>query len=42
MDNDKKQILNELLVDIFNHILSIQQQRLKQSGVHLSLNKSTS
>lgn len=39
MDNDKKQILNELLVDIFNHILSIQQQRLKQSGVHLSLNE---
>ena len=39
MVNDKKRVLNELLVDIFNHILSIQQQRLKASGVNLSLNE---
>lgn len=39
MLNNKKRILNELLVDIFNDILSIQQQRLKESGVNLSLNE---
>lgn len=33
----KKKILNELLVDVFNHILTIEQQQLKQNGVTLSI-----
>ncbi len=36
MEN-KKQIINELLVDVFNHILTIEQQQLKQNGVTLSM-----
>lgn len=34
-----KRVLNELLVDLFNQILSIQQNRLKSMGVSLSLSE---
>ncbi|MCF7927331.1 MAG: MarR family winged helix-turn-helix transcriptional regulator [Candidatus Izimaplasma sp.] len=34
-----KEILNDLLVDVFNHILSIEGQVLKDNGVHLSMNE---
>ncbi len=39
MKSDPKRILNELLVDIFNQILSIQQDRLKKEGIPLSLSE---
>jgi len=39
MPNEPKLILNELLVDIFNQILSIQQDRLKKEGIRLSLSE---
>ncbi len=39
MPNEPKLILNELLVDIFNQILSIQQDRLKKEGIQLSLSE---
>jgi len=39
MDNKPKLILNELLVDIFNQILSIQQDRLKKEGILLTLSE---
>ena len=39
MHNEPKVILNELLVDIFNQILSIQQNRLKKEGIPLSLSE---
>lgn len=39
MENHPKQILNELLVDIFNQILSIQQDRLKKAGINMSLSE---
>lgn len=32
-----KQIINELLVDVFNHILSIEETTLKQRGVTISM-----
>ena len=32
-----KAVINELLVDVFNHILSIEQDTLKQRGVELSM-----
>lgn len=32
-----KQVINELLVDVFNHILSIEQDTLKKQGVTLSM-----
>ncbi len=34
-----KEIINELLVDVFNHILSIEQQHLRSRGVNLSMNE---
>lgn len=34
---DKKRILNELLVEVFNQILTIEQQQLKKNGVTLSI-----
>lgn len=34
---DPKQVINELLVDVFNHILSIEADTLKQRGVKLSM-----
>lgn len=32
-----KEVINELLVDVFNHILSIEAEVLKQKGVRLSM-----
>ena len=32
-----KEIINDLLVEVFNHILSIEQQNLKNEGVELSM-----
>ncbi len=32
-----KELINELLVDVFNHILSIEAEVLKQKGVRLSM-----
>lgn len=34
---DKKEIINSLLVDLFNHILRIEQDTLKKSGVKISM-----
>ena len=34
---DPKQVINELLVDVFNHILSIESEILKKRGVKLSM-----
>ncbi len=36
MDNTKT-ILNELLMDVFNHILEIEEESLKKAGVNLSM-----
>ena len=38
MDSPKKAI-NELLVEVFNHILSIEGQTLRERGVKLSMNE---
>ncbi len=32
-----KRVINELLVDVFNHILSIEQETLKKRGIKLSM-----
>ncbi len=37
--NSPKKIINELLVEVFNHILSIEQTNLKERGVNLSMNE---
>ncbi len=37
MKQENKLILNELLVDVFNQILSIEQEELKKVGVTLSI-----
>ncbi|MDC0558909.1 MarR family winged helix-turn-helix transcriptional regulator [Candidatus Izimaplasma bacterium] len=34
-----KEIINELLVEVFNHILSIEGEALRQRGVKLSMNE---
>lgn len=34
-----KKVINELLVEVFNHILSIEGQTLKKRGVKLSMNE---
>lgn len=34
---DTKEIINELLVDVFNHILDIEEDELKKRGVSLSM-----
>ena len=34
-----KSIINELLVEIFNHILSIEEEQLKKTGINLSMNE---
>ena len=34
-----KQVINELLVEVFNHILSIEGQTLRKRGVKLSMNE---
>ncbi len=38
MESPKK-VINELLVEVFNHILSIEGQTLRQRGVKLSMNE---
>ena len=38
MDSPKK-IINELLVEVFNHILSIEGQTLRERGIKLSMNE---
>jgi DNA-binding MarR family transcriptional regulator len=38
MDSAKK-VINELLVEVFNHILSIEGQTLREKGVKLSMNE---
>ncbi len=37
--NTAKEIINELLVEVFNHILSIEADILRQRGVKLSMNE---
>ena len=34
-----KQVINELLVEVFNHILSIEGQTLRERGIKLSMNE---
>ncbi len=34
-----KEVINELLVEVFNHILSIEQEHLRKQGVQLSMNE---
>ncbi|HHX00577.1 MAG TPA: MarR family transcriptional regulator [Acholeplasmataceae bacterium] len=34
-----KKVINELLVEIFNHILAIEEEELKKSGLNLSMNE---
>ncbi len=34
-----KNVINDLLVEVFNHILSIENQQLKQRGIKLSMNE---
>ncbi len=38
-DSKPKKVINELLVEVFNHILSIEQTKLKERGVNLSMNE---
>ncbi len=37
--NTPKDVINELLVEVFNHILSIEQENLQKRGVKLSMNE---
>ena len=37
--NSKKNIINELLVEVFNHIPSIEAEALRKRGVKLSMNE---
>ena len=37
--SEAKILINELLVDIFNRILAIENEELKQAGVTLSMNE---
>lgn len=39
MMSQAKNLINSLLVDVFNHILSIEAQTLKKRGVELSMNE---
>lgn len=39
MAHDPKTVINELLVELFNHILSIEQENLRERGVTLSMNE---
>ena len=34
-----KSVINELLVEIFNHILAIEEEALKKTGINLSMNE---
>ncbi len=37
--NKTKELLNELLVEVFNHILDIEEEELRNKGVLLSMNE---
>ena len=37
--NDTKKVINELLVEVFHHILSIEGQKLRERGVNLSMSE---
>lgn len=37
--NETKRVINDLLVEIFHHILSIEGQMLRERGVNLSMNE---
>ena len=37
--NKAKHLINELLVEIFNHILSIEEEEIKKLDINLSLNE---
>ncbi|MFW6299248.1 MAG: MarR family winged helix-turn-helix transcriptional regulator [Bacillota bacterium] len=39
MASSPKEIINELLVDVFNHILRIEQQHMREKGIKLSMNE---
>ncbi len=39
MSNDAREVLNELLVDMFNHILILEQKNLQEKGVKLSMSE---
>ncbi|MFP4077599.1 MAG: MarR family winged helix-turn-helix transcriptional regulator [Bacillota bacterium] len=39
MASSSKEIINELLVDVFNHILRIEQQHMREKGIKLSINE---
>ncbi len=39
MASTAKKVINELLVEVFNHILSIEQEHLRKRGVDLSMNE---
>lgn len=39
MATSPKEIINELLVDVFNHILRIEQQHMRKKGIKLSMNE---
>lgn len=39
MAKTPKSVINELLVEVFNQILSIEQQNLKERGVKISMNE---
>ncbi|NLA78718.1 MAG: MarR family transcriptional regulator, partial [Erysipelothrix sp.] len=36
---DAREVLNELLVDMFNHILILEQKNLQEQGVELSMSE---
>lgn len=37
--NTAKRVINELLVEVFNHILSIEGSKLKERGITISMNE---
>ncbi len=39
MNESPKTIINDLLVEVFNQILSIQQEHLRNQGINLSMNE---
>jgi len=39
MNESPKSIINDLLVEVFNQILSIQQEHLRNQGINLSMNE---
>lgn len=39
MKSQAKELINNLLVDVFNHILNIEQETLKKRGVKLSMSE---